>query len=158
MNIEKQISILIDPVFLRMKRLRWYQMVKMPEIPAPVEPTKPKEKRKWIRNELPPGKNWQDAKTVFPRRAEIPKNHSSIRNRRTSSAGSILRSHLRLGQPDDRSSQQGSRSDPEDLLRRRGAHTLPKPASKLTVYLDGTVTDSSIVGGKGDGGKGWDDY
>jgi hypothetical protein len=150
MNEQETRYHLIDPV-LRMKGyddIKWLKC----EIPAPVEPTSPKEKRKW-KNRLPPlCADWQDAKTASRGWAD-PQNHASIRKGEPLEPGKFYEVTFDL-QPDDQIIPAGQQigllifsSDPEYTL-------LPKPGTKLTVDLDGTVLTLPIVGGKGAVAKG----
>ncbi|REG82297.1 CocE/NonD family hydrolase C-terminal non-catalytic domain-containing protein [Algoriphagus antarcticus] len=95
--------------------------------------------------------DWQDAKTASRGWAD-PQNHASIRKGGPVVPGKFYEITFDL-QPDDQIIPAGQQiglmifsSDAEYTL-------LPKPGTKLTVDLDGTVLTLPIVGGKGLVGK-----
>jgi len=141
-------------LFLRMKGLRWYQMVKC-EIPAPVEPTSQRKKEV----EEPTTLCVQIGRwTLLPRPGQSPKPflhpHREPLVRRT-----ILPSQpSELAADESDSSAAGQQDRPENLFSSDAEHTLlPKPGHKLTVlsgWRNGNWLLPETWGGKGMVGKG----
>jgi len=121
----------------------------MRTIPAPVRAYSPKEKRKWKKPTYPLCADCKMPKTASEAGADPQKTIPPSAPENPLVPGQFYEVNLRLAARRSDHAAAG-KIRPDDLLsRRRSTHLLPKQAhKKLTVYLDGTVTDSSIRGGR----------
>jgi len=136
MNEQETRYHLIVTLFLD-ERLRWYQMVKMPRIPAPVRSLLVQRKKEW-KNRTTPWCRWQRCKkTGFPSGGRSPRTIPPSATGEPLVPGQFYRSPPSTLQPsDDQIIRSRAADRPWWSSPHAEARTLfSKPATKLTVLL-----------------------